>query len=97
MTLHNASLNQSSDTICSESSYLTDEDIQRTLHDVHFLVVKTLNPSPFFPFSFFTLLTCWVLVSDHKSYTVLPPKAGDTQGFKTSEPFDRQEWGHQSS
>jgi hypothetical protein len=59
-------------------------------------VAKILNPSAFLLFSFFTLLTSCALVSDHKSYIILPPKAGDTQGFKTSEPFDRQEWDHQS-
>jgi hypothetical protein len=50
------------------------------------------NPSR--PFS----SVCWcVLISDHPSYTVLPPKASAAQRFKTSEPFDRQEWNHQGS
>lgn len=41
---------------------------------------------------------CWrVFISDHPSYTVLPPKASAAQGFKASEPFNRQEWNHQGS
>lgn len=46
---------------------------------------------------------CWlfywlaVFISDHTSYSILPPKASATQRSKTSKPFDRQEWSHQSS
>lgn len=41
---------------------------------------------------------CWhVFISDYPSYTVLPPKASAAQGFKASEPFNRQEWNHQGS
>jgi hypothetical protein len=39
--LHSASVNKPYDIIHNETSYWTDEEIQRMLHDIHFSVAET--------------------------------------------------------